>query len=217
MLCVFLVGWNVAARAAPGCPCVDVSALIAPNGNCTYRNAANPQDAQHCYPPTYGSSTCAAHDSGLEPDCAGSPLSYCMQEWCYVDTAACALTTYSARRTDLFPGVEVFYSYETCGSSEEEWTSFTVTRQLNLHTLRVGFPALYYPQHFKYDAQGTVVTKFSRADSNSFYYDNGVRYAGAFVDFLNAVAARSNLAGVSFSFITRRRRTIPPRRARCST
>ena len=199
---LLLLGVGAAAGAAVGCPCIDVSALIAPNGNCTYRNAANPREAQHCYPPTYGSSTCAAHDTGLKPDCASNPLSYCAQQWCYVDAAACALSTYSTRRSDIFPGLEIFYSYETCGGSEEDWTSVTVTRRLSLQTLRVGIPALYYPQHFKYDEQGAQVTKFDHANQSSFYYDDGVRYAGAFIDFLTAVAARSNLAGINFTFVT---------------
>lgn len=203
MLCaaLLLLGVGAVAGAGAGCPCIDVAALIAPNGNCSYHMAANPQEARHCYPQTYGSSTCAAHDTGMAPDCASSPLSYCAQPWCYVDAAACALTTYSTRRTDVFPGVDVFYSYETCDGSEEAWTSFTVTRQLNLRTLRVGIPALYFPQHFKYDAQGVQVS-IGHANQDSFYYDDGVPYAGAFIDFLNVVAARSNLAGVNFTFVT---------------
>ena len=165
LLCAaLLLGVGAAAGAATGCPCIDVSGLIAPNGNCTYGNAANPLDARHCYLPMYGSSTCAAHDAGLEPSCASNPLSYCAQQWCYVDAAACALTTYSTRRTDAFPSLNIFYSYETCGGSEVEWTSFTVTQQLSMHTLRMGIPALYYPQHFKYDALGAQVTKFGHAN-----------------------------------------------------
>ena len=69
-----------AAGAAASCPCIDVSALVAPNGNCTYKDAENPHDTQLCYPPTYGSSVCAAHDTGLEPNCGTNSRVFCLQQ-----------------------------------------------------------------------------------------------------------------------------------------
>ena len=69
----------------------------------------------------YGTESCAAHDTSLQPYCAdaaGRPLadapSWCANRWCWVDQNNCNQPT---DQTTYFPGVELSYSYEACGDA----------------------------------------------------------------------------------------------------
>ena len=78
----------------------------------------------HRYLPTYGLSTCSAHDSGLAPYCNDANVTrrpaWCADNWCYVDPSNCVLPT---SETSYFPNAGLYYSYTTCGDANtfDQW------------------------------------------------------------------------------------------------
>ncbi|KAL7553740.1 hypothetical protein ACHAWF_017058 [Thalassiosira exigua] len=79
-------------------------------------------EATYDYPPGYGMGLCSQHDKDLAPTCSSNdPPAFCNIGWCYVDPEKC-----DSSRFDLesigeyvwsdFPGMELPYSYETCGN-----------------------------------------------------------------------------------------------------
>ena len=69
---------------------------------------------EYQYPAMYGSATCNAWDSGLEPSCADDEADFCDDAWCYVadDCEASDLTA-----STFIEGLS--YSYRTCGVPTE--------------------------------------------------------------------------------------------------
>jgi len=65
------------------------------------------------YPANYGSS-CHAWDTITDPECKKTlPPAYCSTRWCFVDPQCEKPDT---QKTWRFPGSELYYSYEACGS-----------------------------------------------------------------------------------------------------
>lgn len=65
------------------------------------------------YPANYGSS-CEAWDQVTDPECKKKlPPAYCNTRWCFVDPQCQKPDT---QKTWRFPGSELYYSYEACGS-----------------------------------------------------------------------------------------------------
>jgi len=80
------------------------------------------------YPADVGA-TCQAWDLKRHPDCKkaeGDKPKWCYDQWCYVDPCSCGHPTppkTSAYLPDsTFQGKPVYYSYATCGSTDQ-WTS----------------------------------------------------------------------------------------------
>lgn len=68
----------------------------------------------YTYPALYGLENCAAHDATQKPYCdAADPPEWCADRWCYVDHTNCK---YPAVKSSYFAGVDLRYSYTTCGS-----------------------------------------------------------------------------------------------------
>ena len=107
---LFLAGHGGSTTAPPSstistghelCPCIDPwsrgfesdpqHAPVVPKAGC---NMTRDGDGV-CYPASYGSSNCAAHDLPLTPECTrldeAERPSWCSKEWCYVDPANCAM------------------------------------------------------------------------------------------------------------------------------
>ncbi|CAJ1379047.1 unnamed protein product [Effrenium voratum] len=80
------------------------------------------------YPANYGNLECKAHDENLAPFCKGSsPPAWCTQKWCYVDSSNCqGVVPY---KSVLFANSDVYYSYNTCGESNEfkAWSGAATT------------------------------------------------------------------------------------------
>ena len=61
-------------------------------------------------------------DSRLQGFASG-PMSWCRSSWCYVDVANCSLTgptgLVRAAPSSYFHGVELYYSYDTCGNADD--------------------------------------------------------------------------------------------------
>ena len=116
---------QVSLLATPGCACLTAyppAVTMAQDGNVQ----VDVYGVSYRYPSAYGLHDCAAFDVGRQPFCSattaggnfdvlGNPL-WCSDFWCYVNTSACNA---SASRTSYFPGVDLFYSYATCGAANK--------------------------------------------------------------------------------------------------
>jgi hypothetical protein len=137
-----------------------------------------------CYPTSYGSSTCNAHDTDLpreafehdsgseydqcHPDVLSQP-EWCRTPFCWVDPNNChrehSQSSYFVNRTDLVPS----YSYQTCGFTNtysEDWRGL----QLRGKRFRVAFPG-------DDDSGYTLLT------------DEAGNKRGSFVEFMNRLAS----------------------------
>lgn len=106
------------------CPCVEWVNLNNYQVSNVIRYTPKGQSTGYDYPLNYGNLQCQAHDSGLAPFCDGtSPPAWCTQKWCYVDKSTC--TGVVAYKSFLFENSDAYYSYQTCGSSNEfeSWTT----------------------------------------------------------------------------------------------
>jgi len=113
----------------PGCRCVAFSNVPGTTEVTVRRpGAANAEVVE--YPAEMGG-TCKAWDDSMHPECKGpNQPEWCQQRWCYVDPCACNIeappkvTMYLPMAT--FTGKSLYYSYETCGSTD----TFTESRNL---------------------------------------------------------------------------------------
>ena len=100
------------------CPCVEWAGLqgYIQGGELKYTPPGS--TTSYVYPSDYGNLQCKAHDASLAPHCSGaSPPAWCNKPWCYVSVANCAgIQPY---RSVKFPGSDAYYSYQTCGESNE--------------------------------------------------------------------------------------------------
>eukprot|EP00930_Biecheleria_cincta_P045442 TRINITY_DN31311_c0_g1_i1.p1 TRINITY_DN31311_c0_g1~~TRINITY_DN31311_c0_g1_i1.p1 ORF type:complete len:804 (-),score=93.04 TRINITY_DN31311_c0_g1_i1:17-2359(-) len=102
------------------CRCLEWSGLDAHiySGKLIYTPPGSQTSYQ--YPQQYGVQQCDAHDKTLPPFCdRPSPPDWCFQRWCFIDRQQC--TGVQIYDSSYWPG-KVYYSYETCGSSN----SFTL-------------------------------------------------------------------------------------------
>ena len=76
-----------------------------------------PEEGTFQYVPNYGTTTCMAWDSGLEPFCdadAESPPDYCDRKWCYV-SQECGLSDVTQSEYNELN----YFSYLTCGAEPD--------------------------------------------------------------------------------------------------
>uniref|UniRef100_A0A0G4G8L7 Ionotropic glutamate receptor C-terminal domain-containing protein n=1 Tax=Chromera velia CCMP2878 TaxID=1169474 RepID=A0A0G4G8L7_9ALVE len=133
-----------------GCPCIDHSwtgSNYLVSSGCV---AAGTDTTMYCFPETYGTgATCSSFDSGLGDCDVSSPASNCALEWCYVNPDNCDV---QLGRSQLFPGEDLYYSYQACGSAD--YARDTVAQDsLRGVSLRYAYPAPLRPLHFR-DASG---------------------------------------------------------------
>ena len=125
--------------ATQGCPCTDESTTLSSLSGRTFcKTPKNESGLQliaggACFPFSFGSSMCLQHDLVHDPACqvdqAGESLipSYCFRPWCYVNPDVCKRDSMEqVYRSSYFPfdsGVDLFYSYSTCNSTADDWSS----------------------------------------------------------------------------------------------
>ena len=73
--------------------------------------------------------------------------------------------------SNIFPKSKLFYSYDTCGGSAEEWETFITTASLVGATIRATVPGVEFPAHFKLTADDEIAPY---AAAGSEYYDDSV-------------------------------------------
>ena len=116
-LTLFLGHFSISFSQDVDCPCkTDVtfpSSITNSAGRPTYRGVA--------YPVDYGEG-CNQHDTTLAPYCADSSGNalpdapdWCEQQWCWIDKDDCDLPI--TFESSYFPNVNLYYSYQTCGTS----------------------------------------------------------------------------------------------------
>jgi len=181
----------------PECPCLDESVhnetkRIEGNNGCldttpiSLNRETNIQEA-FCYPEHYGVG-CETHDVDLDPNCKGEAddPSYCSQSWCYIDPDKChssANNTFS--RSVLYS--HLFYSYDTCGS-DDTFRDFAIASALEGQTLKIGIPALLYPDHYREDENGEPI--FWSTNIN----DGSGELKGMYIDYMKQIASDGNFA-----------------------
>lgn len=137
---------NTFQVGSPECPCNP------PNfaGSTYVRNdtlLVTTDQGLYARPLNYGS-FCQAWDQSLPPGCdSESPSTSCNGVWCYVDRRNCKLPS---RPTVYLPGLDLYYSYETCGNPDE-FSLFKkgLEEDLRGKKLRWAFPASVSPWHYR--------------------------------------------------------------------
>lgn len=146
----------------PDCPCIGIHAHNntpkTNDGNCLEARIVTNSSmmfSTHCYPIDYGIG-CRAHDKNNAPFCNGEvPPEFCDQPFCYVDPHECKHSGNSSFvQSKFFP--HLFYSFSTCGASGK-FEEHMVIDSLRGQTLRVGVPAIYFPDHYKLDENGELI------------------------------------------------------------
>ena len=143
--------------------------------------------SSYCYPPNHGTS-CEADDMNLAPFCndPNNQALFCNAPFCYIDPAKYKLSeNNSYSQSSIFP--HLFFSYTTCGS-DDNWKSL-IAKNINGVTLRVGVPALRYPDHFRLDT-----------NENPILYDTDINAGfgelkGIYIEMLEKLALRANFTG----------------------
>jgi hypothetical protein len=195
------------------CPCIDTTVYTARIHNCMfndtesgfwhYPTGPNAVGPGSCYPQSYGSGHCTAHDVIADPLCssdsssvneANSPPEYCQESWCSVDPLKCKLSNerFFSWQLPLLRDQGVFYSYSTCNSTNDAWEQFTTIRQIENQEMSVVFPIIWHSAHYKdssFDDFGV-----------QHYYDDTVPWKGWVVDYLEAVLEVSNIGGFNYTF-----------------
>eukprot|EP00585_Thalassiosira_rotula_P003175 CAMPEP_0196133054 /NCGR_PEP_ID=MMETSP0910-20130528/2434_1 /TAXON_ID=49265 /ORGANISM="Thalassiosira rotula, Strain GSO102" /LENGTH=940 /DNA_ID=CAMNT_0041392735 /DNA_START=39 /DNA_END=2861 /DNA_ORIENTATION=+ len=179
-----------------GCPCTDASDILRsfPDRSCRLPDG---QDGimlnaeALCVPYTYGSTVCNHHDLIYDPKCDTSKElgeddipAYCIRSFCYVDAVTCRQSSEErVFRTDRFPrddNVDLFYSYSTCGSTDEDWIQNLNESELSGKTILAIVPEYSSPIMYKRDRTGKILSK-----PGPEYYDSSVKYEGAIIEYLN--------------------------------
>ena len=187
----------------PGCPCIETNHSLNAETNeldIFFSGIVNGTDDVECamgsiitYPSNYGLRTCRSWDAGLKPYCQDSGDDddddddelYCGREWCYVNATICRASNISYYQSS-FLGCNFYYSYHTCRESGD-FVDHDIVNGLQGKTLTVGIPSLKYPEHYRLDSDGEVVT------STDVTAGQG-EYLGMFIDFLNEVAGSAGYA-----------------------
>mmetsp|Transcript_14706 Transcript_14706/g.29438 ORF Transcript_14706/g.29438 Transcript_14706/m.29438 type:complete len:739 (+) Transcript_14706:148-2364(+) len=159
-----------------------------------------------CAPLNYGSNICQPHDLVDDATCDVSQAnnsdipSYCFQSWCYVDVASCAKTTNAVYRSSFFPansGAELFYSYDTCNSTTEDWLSVLERDSVGAVEIKANVPAYQKPMLYKRDGDGVIL-----ATPGEEYYNNSVPYEGVYIDYVSDLVRISNgdIQDISYTY-----------------
>ena len=130
---LILIRVTGAASANADCPCINVrpklpltdAGCLAPTCNSPLE-PGNMNTSGVCITGEYGSSSCAMWDQQTNYLCnVTTPPAYCSQPWCYVDAAACRLSTKRFERSRYFPEVsDLFFSYATCGGDRADFANY---------------------------------------------------------------------------------------------
>ncbi|KAL7533811.1 hypothetical protein ACHAXR_005454, partial [Thalassiosira sp. AJA248-18] len=185
----------------PGCQCIDASATLASlaERSCTTSDGQNGvllTVSGPCVSYNYGSSVCLPHDIDVDPLCLTQDSAadaaipgYCTRSFCYVDAMQCmGASSQRVFRSGYFPiglGVDLFFSYSTCGSSAEDWFESQQTNPMGGQSL-TAITAAYniLPFVFKRDYNGDIPMA-----PGEEYYNNSVPYEGVHINYAKSLEA----------------------------
>ena len=162
---------------------------------------------------SYGSLACAAHDmTTLRCNGVQNAPSFCAQSWCFVDRNMCRRSDRYFRSTLSYQHHEhvtdLFYSYSTClpegQQAVDTFQSDFFTRSQRGKNVTIGFP-ISNPMHFKRGADGNPIMGLGDA-----YLNDSIPWDGVFVNYVNALVARTPWASVTFTGISGGARAMSP-------
>eukprot|EP00956_Cyclotella_meneghiniana_P038556 scaffold156105_cov73-Cyclotella_meneghiniana.AAC.1 len=178
-----------------------------------------------CFSTSYGSSACLMHDMIHDPDCKKDQdviPPYCVRPWCYVDLASCIKDSdemvfrssyFGVDSGELFfwhfahcispilihylaLGVDVYFSYSTCNSTVDDWTSAQGMKLgpkgfMGGAEILANVPTYRSPYIHKRDSEGEFIPSVGPE-----YYDNSIPWEGAYIDLVRDIV---ELAGNDIS------------------
>jgi len=182
-----------------GCPCIDTSPDLA---SLTQQSCITPdgQDgvlltvAGPCVTHDFGSLRCFPHELNVDLNCiipeggnATSIPGYCSRSWCYVDAMACMATYERVYRSQLFPadsGVDVYYSYSTCGADPADWFESThfALGGVKMKAITAAYNIMPWVYKRNYNGDIPPVPGLE-------YYDNAMPYEGVHINFVKSLQA----------------------------
>ena len=192
-----------ATEGTLACPCIDATPYFLARSNCVTEDTFQPgfwlytnSGEGSCLPVSYGSEGCARHDLDVHPSCkVENPPDFCQDSFCYVDPEKCKLSPEIFGLSELFPGSQLYHSYSTCNSTETNWMLFQSTEPLENKTVTLAIPNIWYPGHYKLNADGDVAE-----ENGPEYYNNSIPWVGWIVDYLEAVREISNIRKFEYTF-----------------
>lgn len=146
---------------------------------------------------TWGSTCHAWNDNGASEFRSSCNMtnprpSWCSQQWCYVAAPLnCSLRIH--RSTDTHNSGK-YWSYEVCGNPHPEVNPLP----LDGSTLRVVVPGIWYPTHYKRNPTTGAVYEDGKGAA---YYDDTIKYEGAYVDYMEAVQREAAKQGSNFKIV----------------
>ena len=182
-----------------GCLCTDESTTLASitKRSCTTAdgddNGVLLSAEGPCVNYMYGSLNCLRHDLNVDPACnATSPEGgestipeYCQHRWCYVDAKSCGKDSLErVFRSTYFPahmGVDLFYSYTTCNSSDAHWNPHKYVAELG--SIKAAIPSYTLPFIYKRSpADDDILSEIGEE-----YYEDSVPFEGVHIEFVRSL------------------------------
>ena len=150
------------------------------------------------YPEDFGASFCAQHDIiAQDPLCMSeTPPDYCAEQWCYIDIQKCKRSSEGYFQSDSAPSSGLYYSYSTCNSTVDPWKAHLTTSKLQDEFIGVVIPGFWAPAHYKLTESGEI----AEWDSEAEYYNDTVPWRGWIIDYLEALAESTDIAGFNYTF-----------------
>ena len=187
----------------PACPCIDVTEKLA---------GARTSDGVVGYV-GYGSVSCEAWDLHTPPCNVTSRPDWCLLRWCFVDGLACRESDRYFRSSLYFPDVDgLWFSYSTCElASDQQYDSVSSSLaeegQAGLR-LRVAFPAINYPYHYKLRADGSKILEY--LESGPEYRNDSIPWHGIYVRYMRALERIAPWGSVTYTFVSGGAHAVAP-------
>ncbi|KAL9181674.1 hypothetical protein ACHAXT_012017 [Thalassiosira profunda] len=194
----------MSSAGAEGCRCIDTTETLAslPDRACTTSDGNDGvllgiAGVDPCVDYDYGASACLPHDLGVDANCVESNMNgnatmpqFCNRSWCYVNRTQCRATEERVYRSQMFPaesGVDMFFSYSTCGSSPADWFESTHYALGGVAMTAIAPNYNILPWVYTRDYDGTIP-----AVPGEEYYDANVPPEGVHINFVNALQKMSD-------------------------
>lgn len=146
-----------------------------------------------CEPVTFGSG-CASHDTtgqAVTSLCEKTFDNSCNRYWCYVENKDSCMSSPSHRvyRSKYFAtandGVDLFYAYTVCNSSDDLPSVPNPKQTLGGVTILTTTPQAYFPPyHYKRNGEGEILSL-----PGEEYWNVSIPYEGVMIDYLDQVQA----------------------------
>jgi hypothetical protein len=158
----------------------------------------------HYYASDFRFNACLQHDLMHNPTCQDldGTKKFCLNSWCYVDKETCKTSSIECiyhsewlnAGSNSFipePGVDLFYSYTTCNSTDAGWEEFKAVGANNqvLGGIPIISTASYVvsPMVYKTDINGEVLVAGSPE-----YKNDSVPFEGVYISYMEELINYTN-------------------------